>query len=339
MKNNYFNKKSIFLTGGTGSFGRAFIEEIIKKKFKLKKLIIFSRDELKQSQLSKQYPESKFPFIRFFLGDIRDYDRLKFAMPEVDIVVHAAALKQVQAAEYNPFEFIQTNIIGSQNIIKSSIYHKVKNVIALSTDKAASAINLYGATKLCSDKLFISANNISGKNNIKFSVVRYGNVFGSRGSVIPHFLDILKKKNVFPVTDKRMTRFNITLQQGVKVVMDALLINKGGEIFVPKCQSYNILDLVKAINLKAKIKVIGIRAGEKIHEELITTSDSLKTIESVDGFIILNDINKIIFNYYKKKGYKKVKDGFSYNSLENKDHLTVNQIAQLINKNKDKLDC
>ncbi len=324
------NNKTILITGGTGSFGKECVKEILKKYPKIKKLIIFSRDELKQHEMSLDYPPEKYPALRFFLGDVRDKSRLKIALENVDYVIHAAALKQVPAAEYNPFEFIKTNILGANNLIEACISQKVKKIVALSTDKAAAPINLYGATKLCSDKLFISANNIIGNKNIKFSVVRYGNVMMSRGSVIPIFLKD-KKKRVLRVTDKRMTRFNITLSQGVNFVLFALKQSIGQEIFVPKLPSYNILDLAKAISANSKIKIIGIRNGEKLHEEMITLSDSFNTIESKNYYVILPsnlDNSKKYLHHYNAK---KIKKPFSYNSFENKQKLNGKDIKKLLN--------
>ncbi len=323
------NNKTILITGGTGSFGKKFVEKVLLKYKKLKKLIIYSRDELKQYEMQQLYPLLKYPNLRFFIGDVRDKDRLEFALNDVDYVVHAAALKQVPAAEYNPFEFINTNVIGANNIVQACISKNVKKVIALSTDKAAAPVNLYGATKLCSDKLFISANNIKGKKNISFSVVRYGNVMMSRGSVIPQFL---KNKNNIKITDKRMTRFNIGLDQGVEFVLFCLTHSIGGEIFVPKLQSYNILDLAKAISPNSKYKTIGIREGEKLHEEMITKSDSLNTLENKKFYIILPS-NMDIAKFKKKFKANKVSKMFSYNSLENKQRLNISQIRKLISKN------
>lgn len=323
------NNKTLLITGGTGSFGKSFVERVLKKYKKIKKLIIYSRDELKQYEMSNKFPLSKYPSIRFFLGDVRDKDRLFFALKDVDYVVHAAALKQVPAAEYNPFEFINTNIIGANNLVEVCLMQNVKKVIALSTDKAAAPVNLYGATKLCSDKLFISANNIKGNKDISFSVVRYGNVMMSRGSVIPYFL---KNRNNIQITDKRMTRFNISLDYGVEFVLSSLINSIGGEIFVPKLPSYNVLDLAKAIAPHEKYKIIGIREGEKIHEEMITKSDSLNTLESKNFYIILpNKINTKKF--IKKFKAKKTSKMFSYNSFENKEKLTITQIRNLIKKN------
>ena len=323
--------KSILVTGGTGSFGKRFISKIIK--FKPKKIIIYSRDEMKQYDLQKEWPVTdKNPF-RYFIGDIRDIERLKIAMENVDYVIHAAALKHVPLAEYNPFEAIKTNIIGAQNVIDAALHNNVKKIIALSTDKAAAPINLYGATKLASDKLFIAANNYRGNKKIKFSVVRYGNVLGSRGSVIPFFLS-LKNKDYFPVTDKRMTRFNITLDQGVDFVISSLYKMWGGEIFVPKIPSYKITDILRAINSKAKIKNIGIRPGEKLHEYMITKDDSINTVEFKKYFVILPPSKLWNVNKFLKKDIKDIgkfkKYGFEYNSLDNKQFLSVETLKKLI---------
>jgi UDP-N-acetylglucosamine 4,6-dehydratase len=326
------NNKTLLITGGTGSFGKACVKEVFKQYPKIKKLIIFSRDELKQYEMSLQYPKKKFPNIRFFLGDVRDKSRLHSALEGVDYVIHAAALKQVPAAEYNPYEFIKTNIIGANNLVESCISNRVKKIIALSTDKAAAPVNLYGASKLCSDKLFVSANNIVGNRDITFSVVRYGNVMMSRGSVIPIFLND-KKKGILKITDKRMTRFNITLKQGVKFVLNTLNNSLGQEIFVPKLQSYNIVDLAKAVSSTAKIVYTGIRQGEKLHEEMITLSDSFNTIENKNYYIILPGNVKKKNQYLKKFDAKLIKKPFSYNSLENKDKMTISQIKKLISLN------
>lgn len=319
---------SILITGGTGSFGKAFVKKIIKKK-KLKRLVIYSRDELKQYEMAKDFPEKKYKFIRYFIGDVRDLPRLKLAMQDVDCVVHAAALKQVPAAEYNPIEFIKTNVIGAQNIIEASLSSGIKSVIALSTDKACAPINLYGATKLCSDKLFIAANNLAGKLKIKFSVVRYGNVFGSRGSVVPLFLN-QKKSGYFTITDKRMTRFSLSLEKGVETVIWGIQNFFGGEILIPKIPSFKIIDLIKSFEVKNKIKVIGIRKGEKLHEEMITQSDSLNTIEIKDFYLILNE-NKNCLKYYKKKyNARFVSQKFSYSSNTNSDNLNIENLKKIL---------
>ena len=332
---SYLNNKSILITGGTGSFGKKFIETALSK-FKPKRLIVFSRDEQKQFNLQQKWKEGGSSPMRYFIGDVRDVDRLILAMRDTDVVIHTAALKHVPAAEYNPFEAVKTNILGAQNVITASMATNVKKVIALSTDKASSPINLYGATKLTSDKLFIAANNFKGLKNIKFSVVRYGNVMASRGSVVPFFLS-KKKEGIIPITDKRMTRFNITLQEAVNFVLFCLEKMWGGEIFVPKIPSYRLEDLAKAIAPRNKIKIIGLRPGEKIHEEMISTSDAVNTIEYKKYFII-TPYSKFI-GWNKKKYMKFNKNGkncdseFSYNSYNNKQYLTSNQIKKLIKSN------
>ncbi len=319
--------KSLLITGGTGSFGNAFIDHILKLNIKPKRLIVFSRDELKQFEMQKKYQNHKHSSIlRFYLGDIRDKERLKKAFNNVDIIVHAAALKQVPTAEYNPIEFIKTNIIGAQNIIEEAMDAKVEKIVALSTDKASSPINLYGATKLCSDKLFTSANNIKGYNKIKFSVVRYGNVFGSRGSIAPIFSKV-KKNESYLVTDTSMTRFNITLKQSVNMVMWAIENMQGGEIFVPKIPSYNIIDLVKAFNDNPNIKNIGIRPGEKLHEEMISISEAINTVDLGKYYAILNEFAKGTKKYKKAKLVNK---HFQYNSGTNPKFLTVNNLKKII---------
>ena len=321
--------KSILITGGTGSFGKAFIKRIIQTQKNIKRLVIYSRDELKQYEMAKQFPEKKYKFIRYFIGDVRDLPRLKLAMNEIDCVIHAAALKQVPTAEYNPIEFIKTNVIGAQNIIEASLNSKVKKVIALSTDKACAPINLYGATKLCSDKLFTAANNLSGKKKIKYSVVRYGNVFGSRGSVVPLFLK-QQKQGVFTLTDTRMTRFNITLDEGVNTVIWGMKNFYGGEILIPKIPSFKVIDLINAFGTKKKIKVVGIRKGEKLHEEMITTSDSLNTIDISKYYLILND-NQKCFEYYKKNFKAKfVSKNFSYASNTNNKFLNIKDLKKFL---------
>jgi UDP-N-acetylglucosamine 4,6-dehydratase/5-epimerase len=323
--------KNILITGGTGYFGHNYVSYLIKNYPKIKRLVIYSRDEMKQYEMMKKFPVNRFPFMRYFIGDIRDRQRLSMALNKVDYVIHAAALKHVPVAEYNPIEFIKTNIIGAQNIIETCIENDVRKVVALSTDKAASPINLYGATKLCSDKLFVSANQLLGSKNLKFSVVRYGNVMGSRGSVIPFFIQQAKQKTL-PITDNNMTRFNITIDDAISLVQFALNNCRGGEIFVPKLASYNIENLAHAISPNSKIKLIGIRPGEKIHEELITQTDSLYTYDIGKYYVILN---KIKDNYYYKK-FNKVKKDFSYNSGDNKPFLKVKEIRDLIKKNVDK---
>ena len=331
MNKQEINDKSrLAITGGTGSFGQRFIANILKKFPNIRRLVIYSRDESKQHEMSKIYSEADYPGLRYFIGDVRDQERLKRAFDGIDFVIHAAALKHVPVAEYNPFEFIKTNIIGAQNIIEASLDTGVKKVIALSTDKAAAPINLYGATKLCSDKLFVAANNIKGTKDISFSVVRYGNVAGSRGSVIPYFLD-KKKSGRLPITSPEMTRFTITLEQGVDMVTWALENSLGGEIFVPKIPSYNIIDLAKAIAPDAEYDVVGIRPGEKIHEEMITYSDSPKTLNIGKYYLILPNLDEVLTEKYVKhfKGTF-VKTGFTYNSKTNSDFLSIGEIKELV---------
>ena len=328
MKNSLQNK-SFLITGGTGSFGKQFVYTILKN-LNPSRVVVFSRDELKQFEMTQQFSESKYSAIRYFIGDVRDQNRLRRAMEGIDIVIHAAALKQVPAAEYNPFECIKTNVLGAQNVIEACLDSGVKNVVALSTDKAAAPINLYGATKLCSDKLFTAANNIRGHRDIRFSVVRYGNVMGSRGSVIPFFVE-KKKTGVLPITDPGMTRFNISLQEGVDMVLWALENAQGGEIFVPKIPSYQITDLAMAIGPDCEHPVIGIRPGEKIHEEMITTSDSFNTVDLGRYFAILPSAGEYtVESYCKVHGGKSVPQGFAYNSGTNPDFLSVEQLQKLI---------
>jgi len=331
------NNKSILVTGGTGSFGKKFIETVLKNH-EPKKVIVYSRDELKQFEMRQKWPDNNGTLMRYFIGDVRDLERLKRALEGVDIVIHAAALKQVPTAEYNPFEAVKTNIIGAQNVIDAAMQSEVKRVIALSTDKAAAPINLYGATKLTSDKLFIAANNYKGWHDIKFSVVRYGNVMGSRGSVIPFFLK-KSKDGVLPITDDRMTRFNITLQEGVDFVLTSLEKMWGGELFVPKIPSYRITDLAKAIAPDVKREIVGIRPGEKLHEEMITVTDSINTVEFDDYYAIIPNTEYISWD----KGRflhesndnigKYCDDGFSYNSRSNDPFLSVDELRELIINN------
>jgi UDP-N-acetylglucosamine 4,6-dehydratase/5-epimerase len=326
---NFLKNKTILITGGTGSFGSNFAKELLKNKYNIKKVIILSRDELKQFELQKKF-QNNSKKLRFFLGDIRDKERLLYAFQNVDIVIHAAALKQVPAAEYNPLEFIKTNVIGSQNVIEACINAKVKRVIALSTDKAVLPLNLYGATKLCADKLFVSANNITGSQDISFSVVRYGNVLGSRGSILHEFAKQNKNKLKFNITDMEMTRFNILMKDAIDLVIWSINNLKGGEIVIPKLKSFRIRDLAKSFNVNAKFNVIGVRPGEKIHEELMGKADGFETFELSDKYLIIS--NQLIYNRYKNSKLKKIKRYFSYNSLEN-DFLSVNEIKNLIKKN------
>ena len=327
--------KAVLVTGGTGSFGRKFVEIVLRKYPQVRRLVVYSRDELKQFEMNQVYPLNKYPQMRFFVGDVRDKERLYRAMEDIDIVVHSAALKQVPACEYNPFEAIKTNVLGAQNVIENAIDRGVKKVVALSTDKAAAPINLYGATKLCSDKLFITANNFKGKRDIKFSVVRYGNVMGSRGSVIPFFM---KKRagGVLPITDPEMTRFNITLDEGVDLVLYALTHMWGGELFVPKIPSYRIVDVARAVAPECRHEIVGIRPGEKIHEEMITETDALNTIEFDDYYVILPATPLWDVERFKEAfGGKSCEKGFRYGSGTNTQWLTPEQIRALIKEHVD----
>ncbi len=324
------NNKSILITGGTGSLGQALTSRILKKYKKIKKLIILSRDEFKQFTMQQTFSDKKYKCMRYFLGDVRDLDRLNQAFKGVDYVIHAAALKQVPSAEYNPSEYIKTNVFGAQNVISASINQNIKKVVALSTDKACSPINLYGASKLCSDKLFISSNNYSGKNGTSFSVVRYGNVFASRGSVIPYFLELNKQKKPITITDNQMTRFNISIDEGVDAVLWSLKNLIGSEILVPKIKSFKIIDLAYSINPKSKIKIIGIRPGEKIHEELISKADGELSIDIGKYYLILP--NKGFFKKYKN--YKELRKNFLYRSDLNKQFLSRRELKKLVEKKK-----
>ena len=320
----------LLVTGGTGSFGRAFVQTLLDSCPEVERIVVFSRDELKQWEMQQQFPEARFPQLRFFLGDVRDLSRLMRAMQGVDTVVHAAALKQVPAAEYNPIEFIKTNVLGAENVVQASLDAGVKRVVALSTDKAAAPINLYGATKLCSDKLFIAANNIKGKRDLRFSVVRYGNVMGSRGSVIPFFLE-KAMTGVLPITDPAMTRFNISLSEGVAMVLWALENALGGELFVPKIPSYRITDVAEAIGPTCEKPITGIRPGEKIHEEMITASDSFTTMDLGEYYAILPGDGRLLQRYQGEgRSVMAVEPGFAYNSSTNPEFLTVKQLRELI---------
>jgi UDP-N-acetylglucosamine 4,6-dehydratase (inverting) len=324
-----FKNKSILITGGTGSFGKNFVNYLLKNKFPFSRIVIFSRDEFKQDQLQKELNIQKHQNLRFFLGDVRDKDRLLYAFKDLDFVIHAAALKQVPAAEYNPIEFIKTNVLGAQNIIEASLERNIFKVLALSTDKAVAPINLYGASKLCSDKLFISANNITGKSKTLFSVVRYGNVLGSRGSVLPEFLKIKSKDKIFNITDVNMTRFNILMEDAINLVVLALNKALGGEIFVPKLKSFKITDLAKAIDGKCKFNITGIRPGEKLHEELITIADSYNCFEFKDYFLLIQ--KSFQKRYGKRIVNKRIKFPHSYNS-ESNIFLTIKEIRENISK-------
>ena len=322
--------KTILITGGTGSFGKAFVRNILERYPNIPRLVIFSRDELKQFEMAQEFRDQDFPGLRYFLGDVRDQNRLRRALEGIDIVVHAAALKQVPAAEYNPMEFIHTNVLGAENVIQACLDTDVKRVVALSTDKAAAPINLYGATKLCSDKLFIAANNIKGKRELSLSAVRYGNVMGSRGSVIPFFLN-KRHEGVIPITDPNMTRFNILLQEGVEMVLWTIENGVGGEIFVPKIPSYRITDVAKAIAPNCEHRIVGIRPGEKVHEEMITSADSLTTVDLGKYYAILPITNSYnVESYCDRMNATPVKPGFNYNSGENSQFMTVEEIRELI---------
>lgn len=329
------NEKSVLITGGTGSLGKALTRRILKDYPNIKRLVIFSRDEQKHFEMAQEFPASKFKAMRYFIGDVRDFERVKRAFKEVDFVIHAAAMKHVHIAEYNPMECVKTNILGAENVINASLETQVKRVVALSTDKAAAPINLYGATKLASDKLFVAANNIKGANQIRFSVVRYGNVMGSNGSVIPFF--IKKRKDGFlPITDATMTRFNISLDEGVDMVLHALNQAWGGEIFVPKIPSYKLTEVAKAVAPNLEHRIVGIRPGEKIHEEMITSSDSFYTYDLGRYYAILPSVpNWNLADYIKTYSAKKVKEGFQYNSGENTEWVNAEDLRKLIKEHVD----
>lgn len=327
------NNKSVLITGGTGSFGKKFVETILRDYPEVRRIVIYSRDELKQFELKQKYPESKYPQLRFFIGDVRDGERLKRACEGIDVIIHAAAIKQVDTAEYNPEECIKTNVHGAQNVINAALQTGVQHVVALSTDKACAPINLYGATKLTSDKLFVAANNIKGARNLKFSVVRYGNVMGSRGSVIPFFINKRDSGALeLPITDMRMTRFNISLQAGVDLVMYAIGHHLGGEIFIPKIPSYHIADVAKAIAPHLPVKEIGIRPGEKLHEEMITPTDALNTIDLGEYYAILPSVSDRYSNqdFIEHHHAKYVSQDFHYSSDKNTEWETVESIREKI---------
>ncbi|TYB78753.1 UDP-N-acetylglucosamine 4,6-dehydratase (inverting) [Bizionia myxarmorum] len=332
----YLKGKSILITGGTGSLGKALTSHILNKYPEVRRLIIYSRDEQKQFQMAQEYPVEKYPQIRYFIGDVRDRERLIRAFQDVDYVIHAAAMKHVHIAEYNPDECIKTNIGGAENVVDACLKTKVERVVALSTDKACAPINLYGATKLTSDKLFIAANNIKGENPIRFSVVRYGNVMGSNGSVIPFFINKKKLENILPITDPNMTRFNISLQGGVDMVMHALEHAWGGELFVPKIPSYKIMDVANAIGPDCEKPTVGIRPGEKVHEEMITSSDSFYTYDLGKYYTILPPTHKwSLEEFINTFSAKKAPYGFSYNSGENEEWETVDSLRKLIKEHVD----
>jgi UDP-N-acetylglucosamine 4,6-dehydratase/5-epimerase len=322
--------KSVLITGGTGSFGKEFIQTVLGR-YNVKKMIIYSRDELKQSEMKHQYPSDQYRNVRFFIGDVRDKERLVMACENVDVIIHAAALKQVDTAEYNPGEFIKTNISGAENVIHAARTCGISDVVALSTDKACAPVNLYGATKLVSDKLFVAANNFRGYRDLKISVVRYGNVLGSRGSVIPHFIN-KRSEGVLNLTDTEMTRFNILLTHGVEMVLFALNNHLGGEIFVPKIPSYKILDVVEAVAPECRTVVTGIRPGEKLHEEMITTTDSLNTVDLGDYYAILPavSLNVTSDEYLRHHNATPVPKGFAYNSNSNSEWETVESLRLMI---------
>src|SRR3984885_4310368 len=324
------NEKSVLVTGGTGSFGKPFIKTVIAR-YKPRRLIIFSRDELKQFEMQQDFPVAQYPFIRYFIGDVRDKDRLEMALNGVDFVVHAAAMKQVTTAEYNPFECIRTNVFGAENVVSASLRCGVKRVVALSTDKAANPINLYGASKLASDKIFVAANNLAGADGTRFSVVRYGNVFGSRGSVVPFFRKLAAEGAAdIPITDPRMTRFWITLTQGVNFVLSSMELSRGGEIFVPKIPSTTITDLATLICPKLGQKIVGVRPGEKLHETMIPADDSRWTVELEDRYVILASFAAAAREAYLNRGAKPVAEGFAYSSDCNPEALDVRGLQALL---------
>jgi UDP-N-acetylglucosamine 4,6-dehydratase (inverting) len=328
--------KAVLITGGTGSLGKALTKHLLTQHPDISRLVIFSRDEQKQFEMEQEFPVKKYPQLRYFIGDVRDYERLERAFSGIDYVIHAAAMKHVHIAEYNPDECVKTNVGGAENVIKAALKTNVSHVVALSTDKACAPINLYGATKLTSDKLFVAANNIKGKRDIKFSVVRYGNVMGSNGSVIPFFLKRKEIDNILPITVESMTRFNISLQGGVDMVMHALQTAWGGEIFVPKIPSYRIMDVAEAIGPNCEKRVIGIRPGEKIHEEMISASDSFFTYDLGKYYVIIPqstiwNLNEFVLKFNAQK----VKEGFSYNSLDNEQMENVESLRALIREHID----
>ncbi len=324
------NNRTVLVTGGTGSFGKHFIKTVIAE-YKPKRLIVFSRDELKQFEMQQEFPLEKYPFIRYFIGDVRDRDRLELALNGVDFVVHAAAMKQVTTAEYNPFECIRTNVFGAENVVSAALRCGVKKVVALSTDKAANPINLYGASKLASDKIFVAANNLAGADGTRFAVVRYGNVFGSRGSVVPFFRKLIADgADSLPITDERMTRFWITLTQGVNFVLSSMEMMKGGEIYVPKIPSSTMPELAQMVSATHKQRIIGIRPGEKLHETMIPADDAHCTVELEDRYVILQSFANTARDAYLHRGGKAVPDGFSYSSDSNPEKLDAHGLQTLL---------
>jgi UDP-N-acetylglucosamine 4,6-dehydratase len=333
------SQKSILITGASGSLGNRLVARLLTQYPDISRLVVFSRDELKQFEMAQKFPPRKFPQIRYFIGDVRDADRVARSLEGIDIVIHAAALKQVPTAEYNPFECIKTNVIGAQNVVEACINAGVKHVVALSTDKAAAPVNLYGATKLCSDKLFVAANNIRGHHDIRFSIVRYGNVMGSRGSVIPFFME-QRKSGMIPITDPNMTRFNISLDGGVDLVLHALEHSLGGEIYIPKIPSYRITDLAEAVAPGCGQTIVGIRPGEKLHEEMITSSDAPSTLETGSNYVIVPMLyeesrDELMARYGAHHRGTPVSVDFCYNSGTNTDWLSAAQIRELIRQHVD----
>jgi UDP-N-acetylglucosamine 4,6-dehydratase len=324
------NEKSVLVTGGTGSFGKHFLKTVVER-YKPRRLIVFSRDELKQFEMAQAFPPERYPFLRFFIGDVRDRDRLELALRDVDYVIHAAALKQVPTAEYNPFECIRTNVFGAENLVYAALHRNVKKVIALSTDKAANPVNLYGASKLASDKIFVAANNLAGAEGTRFAVVRYGNVFGSRGSVVPFFRKLAEDgATSLPITDERMTRFWITLTQGVNFVLSSMEMMRGGEIFVPKIPSTTIVDLASLLGPKLAQHNVGVRPGEKLHETMIPADDSRWTVEIDDRYIILASFAAAAREAYLNRGGKPVEEGFQYSSDSNPERLDARGLQALL---------
>ena len=324
------NEKAVLVTGGTGSFGKHFVKLVIEH-YKPRRLVIFSRDELKQYEMQQLFPMEQYPFMRYFIGDVRDRDRLELAMRDIDYVIHAAALKQVPTAEYNPFECIRTNVFGAENLVYAALRRNVRKVIALSTDKAANPVNLYGASKLASDKIFVAANNLAGADGTRFAVVRYGNVFGSRGSVVPFFRKLAADgAETLPITDARMTRFWITLTQGVNFVLSSMEMTRGGEIFVPKIPSTTITDVATLLCPKLGQKIVGVRPGEKLHETMIPADDSRWTVEIDDRFVILASFAAAAREAYLNRGAKPVAEGFAYSSDSNTEQLDARGLQMLL---------
>src|SRR5215472_15586632 len=324
------NDKAVLVTGGTGSFGKHFVRMVIDR-YRPRRLVIFSRDELKQFEMQQLFPVERHPFMRYFIGDVRDRDRLELAMRYIDYVIHAAALKQVPTAEYNPFECIRTNVFGAENLVYAALRRNVRKVIALSTDKAANPVNLYGASKLASDKIFVAANNLAGADGTRFAVVRYGNVMGSRGSVVPFFRKLAQEgAETLPITDRRMTRFWITLTQGVNFVLSSMEMARGGEIFVPKIPSSTLVELAQHIGPKLAHRIVGVRPGEKLHETMIPADDARWTVEMEDRYVILASFAAAAREAYIKSGARAVAEGFAYSSDDNPERLDVRRLQALL---------